>query len=72
MAEGAAEGATEGGEGQAMETIVRPAGGGGTTAWDGTVSLYINTANSRPSAGRYRNKFWREPRGALAGRVLMT
>ena len=56
----------------ACEPIVRPAGGGGLTAWNGSTSLYVNTANSRPHAGKYRNKFWREPRGELAGRIFMT
>lgn len=51
---------------------VRPAGGGGTTAWSGMTSLYVNTANSRPHAGKYRNLFWREPRGSLRGQVLMS
>eukprot|EP00966_Prymnesium_polylepis_P249041 5757992-Prymnesium_polylepis.1 len=64
--------AGDGTPGGACEPIVRPAGGGGLTAWNGSTSLYINTANSRPHAGKYRNKFWREPRGELAGRILMT
>jgi hypothetical protein len=51
---------------------LRSAGGGGTTLWEGgEMCLYINTANTRPNAGRYRNWFWREPRGDLSGSVCM-
>ncbi|KAL1510869.1 hypothetical protein AB1Y20_005701 [Prymnesium parvum] len=56
----------------AAEAVLKPAGGGGVTSWDGSATLFINTANSRPSAGRYRNLFWREPHGPHAGAVLMT
>ena len=43
------------------------AGGGGLTLWaDGAACLFINTANSN-RRGYYRNVFWREHRGELAG-----
>ena len=52
---------------------VTAAGGVGLTVWaDGLTCLSINTANSRPSAGRYRNVFWREARGELAGEVCLS
>lgn len=54
------------------EIIALPSGGGGVTIWDGALCLFINTANTRPCAGKYRNAFWREPRGPLRGSVLMT
>ena len=51
---------------------LRSAGGGGTTVWEGgDTCLYINTANSRPNAGKYRNYFWRETAGELSGAVCM-
>ena len=52
---------------------VNSAGGSGLSLWaDGGVCLYINTANVRPGAGRYRNHFWREPSGELAGSVCFS
>ena len=52
---------------------IASAGGSGITLWgDGASCLWINTANSRPSAGRYRNLFWRESRGDLAGSVCFS
>jgi hypothetical protein len=49
-----------------------PAGGGGLTLWrDGAACLFINTVNSQ-RRGAYRNVFWREPRGALAGALCFS
>ena len=53
---------------------LRSAGGGGTTRWQhGELCLYINTANTRPNAGQYRNYFWRETGGgSLKGSVCVS
>ena len=49
-----------------------PAGGGGLTLWrDGGACLFINTVNSQ-RRGAYRNAFWREHRGALAGNLCFS
>ena len=48
------------------------AGGGGLTLWaDGAACLFINTANSN-RRGSYRNVFWREHRGELAGSLCFS
>ena len=48
------------------------AGGGGLTLWaDGAACLFINTANSN-RRGYYRNVFWREHRGELAGSLCFS
>ena len=48
------------------------AGGGGLALWrDGAACLFINTANS-PRRGSYRNVFWREHRGELAGELCFS
>ena len=48
------------------------AGGGGLTLWaDGAACLFINTANSN-RRGSYRNIFWREHRGELAGSLCFS
>ena len=54
-----------------------PAGGGGLALWrDGEACLFINTANSqRRARGHrvgYRNVFWREHRGELAGSLCFS
>ena len=56
-----------------MEVEGSSSGGSGLTLWgDNSVSLYINTANVRPNAGRYRNTFWREHTGCMEGEVLFS
>ena len=57
-------------EAQLDEREITSAGGGGLTLWgDGSACFYINSQSSRPGA-KYRNQFWREGRGELAGEVL--
>jgi len=51
----------ESGEAEAAAAEVVSKGASGTTVWSGGgASLYINSANARPSGGRYRNLFWRD------------
>ena len=60
-------------EEEEVEVEVSSSGGSGLTLWgDNSVSLYINTANVRPNAGRYRNTFWREHTGGMEGEVLFS
>jgi hypothetical protein len=63
----------DGRECEEQEREVISAGGSGMTRWGcGGACLYINTANARPHAGKYRNRWWREQRGDLSGSVLLS